>query len=122
MGIEQTLKELRKQQHLTLVQLAQKSGVSAATISRLENGYLGIKLSNFEKIVGALGYEVKIKQDPWAREPNPIADLEAYDKEMREITGYEDKNPTLTKHLEKLEKRAKEALEWWKKADTDAVS
>ena len=52
------LKELRKQQELTVAQLAEKSGFSKAFISRVENFRITPSLGALNKIATALGIEI----------------------------------------------------------------
>jgi len=56
------IKILRKERAYTQEQLAAKAGISRATLSKLENGYLGnISISMLDNILGLLGYEIDIK-------------------------------------------------------------
>ena len=57
-----TIKELRKQRGLSQENLAQQSGISRATLSKLENGYLAnISIVTVNQILSLLGYEIEIK-------------------------------------------------------------
>jgi transcriptional regulator with XRE-family HTH domain len=55
------VKMLRTEQKLTLSGLSLASGVSASTISRLERGNLHVQIGKIQKIILALGYEIRIK-------------------------------------------------------------
>ena len=52
------LRMLRKDQQVTLVELAKASGVDAATISRIENGRMSSTLESHIRLAGALGLKV----------------------------------------------------------------
>ena len=54
MNIAEVLKKLRKEKHISLVELAQKSGVAIATLSRIENGKMTGTIQSHEKIAEAL--------------------------------------------------------------------
>ena len=54
----QRLKSLRKSQFLTLVQLAEKSGVSASAISKIENGVTSPTYDVVEKLSFGLGVKL----------------------------------------------------------------
>ncbi len=51
------LKELRTLRALTLRELGQQSGVSYATIWRIENGHSDVRPSTIRKLAGALGVD-----------------------------------------------------------------
>ena len=55
MSIGKTIHALRKENKLTLLELADKSGVALATLSRMENGKMTGTLESHMKICDALG-------------------------------------------------------------------
>ena len=58
-----TIKTLRKQKGLSQEVLAEQSGISRATLSKLENGYIAnISIVTVNQILSLLGYEIDIKQ------------------------------------------------------------
>jgi transcriptional regulator with XRE-family HTH domain len=70
MYIGQRLKQLRKQMKMTLVDVAKRSGVQVATLSRIENMKMVGSLDSHIKIAKALGVEITelyrdiIKEEP----------------------------------------------------------
>jgi transcriptional regulator with XRE-family HTH domain len=54
-----TLKELRKKKAMTLLELASLSGVSAISISRIEQGKHEARPSTRKKLAAALGVPVE---------------------------------------------------------------
>lgn len=57
-----TIKDLRKQKGLSQEVLAEQSGISRATLSKLENGYIAnISIVTINQILSFLGYEIDIK-------------------------------------------------------------
>lgn len=54
-GLGQRIKELRKERRLTLVEVAKKTGIDQATLSRIENGVMTGTLESHMKISEALG-------------------------------------------------------------------
>lgn len=54
-GLGQRIKELRKTRKLTLVDVAKKTGIDQATLSRIENEVMTGTLESHMKISGALG-------------------------------------------------------------------
>ena len=57
-----TIKDLRKQKGLSQESLAEQSGISRATLSKLENGYIAnISIVTINQILALLGYEIDIK-------------------------------------------------------------
>ena len=57
-----TIKNLRKQKGLSQESLAQQSGISRATLSKIENGYIAnISIVAINQILSILGYEIEIK-------------------------------------------------------------
>ena len=62
LDLGKTIKSLRKEKNFTQAELASKSGLSRATLSKLENGYLGnISIATLDNILSLLGYEIDIK-------------------------------------------------------------
>ena len=62
LDLGKTIKNLRKEKSFTQAELASKSGLSRATLSKLENGYLGnISIATLGNILSLLGYEIDIK-------------------------------------------------------------
>ena len=55
MNIGDTINKIRKERDMTLVELAEKSGVALATLSRMENGRMTGTLESHMKICEALG-------------------------------------------------------------------
>ena len=65
--IGQNINLLRKRHKFTLERLAEKTGLSIALISRIENGMLNPSLNTLEKIANSLGVEIEHllqKNDP----------------------------------------------------------
>lgn len=57
-----TIKELRKQKGLSQEALAEQSGISRATLSKLENGYISnISIVVVNQILSLLNHEIDIK-------------------------------------------------------------
>ena len=58
----ETVKRLRKERGMTQEVLAKKSGISRATLSKLENGQIAqISVVTLNDILNHLGYELDIK-------------------------------------------------------------
>lgn len=58
----ETVKRLRKERGMTQEVLAKKSGISRATLSKLENGQIAhISVVTLNEILNHLGYELDIK-------------------------------------------------------------
>jgi HTH-type transcriptional regulator / antitoxin HipB len=57
-------KELRKKQHLTQTQLADKIGMGKEQISKIENGKFNLTLSTINKIASALGSTISFDLRP----------------------------------------------------------
>ncbi|MDY0122502.1 MAG: helix-turn-helix transcriptional regulator [Sulfurimonas sp.] len=58
----ETIKSLRKQKGLSQEALAEQAGISRATLSKLENGYIAnISIVVVNQILSLLGYEIEIK-------------------------------------------------------------
>jgi len=55
-----SLKIIRKSQQMTLTDVENLTGISKTYLSQLENGKHDVKLSTFEKITKALGYEINV--------------------------------------------------------------
>ena len=56
------IKELRKQRGITQNELAKKSGISRATLSKVENGFFSkTTATTLENILSTLGYSLDIK-------------------------------------------------------------
>ena len=54
-GLGQRIKSLRKERKLTLVEIAKKTGIDQATLSRIENGVMIGTLNSHMRIAEALG-------------------------------------------------------------------
>src|SRR5688572_12325483 len=54
-GLGERIKLLRKGRGLTLVEIAKKTGIDQATLSRIENGRMTGTLDSHTRIAGALG-------------------------------------------------------------------
>lgn len=52
------IREIREEQHLEAKSLAQKSGIDAANLSRIEKGRYSVGLDVLSKIAHALGYKI----------------------------------------------------------------
>lgn len=59
--ISKMMRTLRQAQGITLRDLAQRSGTSASTLSRFENGQWNVAPFKIVKAFNELGYEVKIE-------------------------------------------------------------
>lgn len=57
-------KELRKKQHLTQSQLAEKIGMEKGQISKIENGKFNLTLATINKIATALGARISFDLRP----------------------------------------------------------
>ena len=58
----ETIKNLRKQKGLSQEALAEQAGISRATLSKMENGYIAnISIVVINQILSLLGYEIEIK-------------------------------------------------------------
>ena len=55
MNLGETIHKIRKEREMTLLELAEKSGVALATLSRMENGKMTGTLESHMKICEALG-------------------------------------------------------------------
>lgn len=54
------LQEARKEEHITQVELARRTGTSKSYISRIENGLIDPTFSSFMKIVNALNLRFEL--------------------------------------------------------------
>jgi len=54
------LQEARKEEHITQVELARRTGTSKSYISRIENGLIDPTVSSFMKIVNALNLRFEL--------------------------------------------------------------
>ena len=54
------LQEARKEEHITQVELAKRTGTSKSYISRVENGLIDPTISSFMRIVEALGLRFEL--------------------------------------------------------------
>ena len=54
------LQEARKEEHITQVELARRTGTSKSYISRIENGFIDPTVSSFMKIVNALNLRFEL--------------------------------------------------------------
>ena len=56
------IKTLRKEKNLSQEELAKKSGISRATLSKLENGNLTkISIATLDRVLGVLGFTIDVK-------------------------------------------------------------
>jgi len=64
------IKTLRKEKTLSQEELARKSGISRATLSKLENGNLTkISVATLDRVLGVLGFTIDIKpKNPFIRQ------------------------------------------------------
>jgi transcriptional regulator with XRE-family HTH domain len=53
------LRDIRREQKMTICELADRSGLHRNTVQRVETGG-GVSLANFESMLSALGYEIEI--------------------------------------------------------------
>ena len=79
MTIGERLRHIRKQQKLTLTQLSKLCGVSASTLSRMENTDLSVNLEKLQRIAVTLGIDqskllasANLKSDKKANSPEKI--------------------------------------------------
>ena len=86
MKIAEVLKKLRKEKRVSLVALAQKSGVAIATLSRIENGKMTGTIQSHEKIAEAL--EVSLPELYKAATKKP---LEVAKDKVGHVLGVQDK-------------------------------
>ena len=54
------LQEARKEEHITQVELARRTGTSKSYISRIENGLIDPTISSFMRILDALGLRFEL--------------------------------------------------------------
>lgn len=60
--IGETIKTIRKERGLTQESLAKQAGISRATLSKLEKGYIAnISIVTIDHMLSLLGYEIDIK-------------------------------------------------------------
>lgn len=57
------LQEARKEERITQVELAKRTGTSKSYISRVENGLIDPTISSFMKIVNALGLRFELSRN-----------------------------------------------------------
>ena len=57
------LQEARKEERITQVELAKRTGTSKSYISRVENGLIDPTISSFMKIVDALGLRFELSRN-----------------------------------------------------------
>ncbi len=74
-GLGQRIKSLRKSRSLTLIDVADKTGIDQATLSRIENGLMTGTINSHVKIADVLGVSLP----------------ELYDKVMNEIKASREK-------------------------------
>jgi transcriptional regulator with XRE-family HTH domain len=56
------IKSIRKEKGLTQQELASKAQISRATLSKIENGYVGsVSIAMLDNILSILDYEIDIK-------------------------------------------------------------
>lgn len=82
-GLGKRIKNLRKKQNLTIVEISQKTGIDPATLSRIEN----------EKMPGTLESHLKIAEALSIRLPELYENVLS---EMAESVGQKEKNPAET--------------------------
>lgn len=63
MTIGEKINELRKQKNMTLSELAEKSGVSAATLTHWKNGTTKPQMVALSKVVDVLGCDLSDLRD-----------------------------------------------------------
>lgn len=71
--IQVRLREVRTRRGLTQVQLAERTGLDQATISRIERGRGGIDYDVLDRLCGALDCEPGeiLLREPRSRQPRP---------------------------------------------------
>lgn len=57
------LQDARKEEHITQVELAKRTGTSKSYISRVENGLIDPTISSFMRIVDALGLRFELSRN-----------------------------------------------------------
>ncbi len=61
LDLGERIRELRKERGLTQEELAKQAGISRATLSKLENGFISqISVVTLSEILNTLGYELDI--------------------------------------------------------------
>lgn len=98
MNIGNKLKELRKQNKLTLKELSQKTNISISFISDIENKRRNPSIDNLKILASALDVPV-----------NYFFDAEDY-KEETKIDEYMDKNKMFFSKFEKLQDKDKDKI------------
>ncbi len=88
--LRRLVKEYRIYYPMTQTQLSEKTGISPRTITRFENGE-DISLSNFLKILDALGLSENVKMLIPDQSIRPSAFLNAEKKRQRASSGKHDK-------------------------------
>jgi transcriptional regulator with XRE-family HTH domain len=78
-GLGKRIKSLRKSRKLTLVEVAQKTGIDQATLSRIENGKMTGTLDSHMKLANCLGIHL-----PELYEDTLNITLEAKDKAIKQ--------------------------------------
>ncbi|MCR4665150.1 MAG: helix-turn-helix domain-containing protein [Paludibacteraceae bacterium] len=58
--VGEVLQEARKEERITQVELARRTGTSKSYISRIENGLIDPTVSSFMKIIDALGLRLEL--------------------------------------------------------------
>lgn len=79
-GLGQRIKELRKTRKLTLVEIAKKTGIDQATLSRIENGVMTGTLESHMKISDVLGINLPSLYDDVITKTNEIKEKAARQK------------------------------------------
>jgi len=69
--ISQQLRDRRRERGLSLAQVAARSGTSAATLSRYENGWTRFEVYTLRKLAAALGCELSVTVTPRERPARP---------------------------------------------------
>lgn len=79
-GLGDRIKSLRKQRNITLVEVAQRTGIDQATLSRIENGKMTGTLDSHMKIADVLGIRLPDLYDDVLTKINEIKDKIAQQK------------------------------------------
>ena len=62
LDLGKNIRDIRKQRGVSQEQLAMQSGLSRATLSKIENGYIAnTSIVTINQILSLLGYEIDIK-------------------------------------------------------------
>ncbi|MEA2266741.1 MAG: hypothetical protein QOE27_2324 [Solirubrobacteraceae bacterium] len=66
------LRATRERRGITQAELALRTGVSQATISRVERGERGLSLEGLDRLLRALGEQLEVRTTPLPRRYDPV--------------------------------------------------